>query len=67
MEITTSVIRHLFFTLTIEYVSDIILMIQGHFESQKVNLKVTFAKTCFLSSTIMNKCRPNTPFLRDFE
>ena len=33
--------------LTGEYVSDIILMIQSNFQGQKIDLKVTFAKTCF--------------------
>ena len=30
--------------LTVEYVSGILLMIQGYFQGQKVNLKVTFVQ-----------------------
>ena len=30
--------------MTLEYVSGILFMIQGHFQGQKVNLKVQFAQ-----------------------
>ena len=30
--------------LTVEYVSGILLMIQGYFQGQKINLKVTFVQ-----------------------
>ena len=53
-------IRLLPLSLTREYISDIILMIQGHFQGQKFNLKVKFAKNCVSVNTSRNKS--NTSF-----
>ena len=43
MQIGTRVTRHYYVILTGEYVCSIILMIQCHFQGQKVNLNVKFA------------------------
>ena len=47
MQLRTGVMRHLYVIVTMEYVYCIILMIQGLFQGQKVNLKVKWLKIWF--------------------
>ena len=44
IKLVTSVIPRFCVIFTGELISDIILMIQGHFQGQKVNLKVKITK-----------------------
>ena len=40
MKLGTSVVPHFYVILTGQYISEIILIIQGHLQGQKVNFKV---------------------------
>ena len=55
--------------MTVELISDITLMIQGHlggyFQGQKVNLRVKITKKLILVNTNKNKC--NTSFVCEFD
>ena len=55
--------------VTLELITDIILVIQGHFQShfqgQKFNVKVKIMKKRYLANANMNKC--NRLFLCDFD
>ena len=44
--------RHFYMILTVEYVSGNLLMIQGHFQGQKVSLKIKFVQIQIGTSVI---------------
>ena len=61
----TSVIPQFNVILTGQSISEIILIIQGHLQGQKVNFKVKLAKISFLTSNARNIC--NISFSWDFD
>ena len=52
----TSVIPLFHLILTEKLISGTILIIQGHLQGQKVNLRVKLLKMSFLTKLIRNKC-----------
>ena len=64
MKLETSVIPQLHVVLTVLSIFEVILIIWGHRQGQKVNFKVKWKEISFLLRKARNMC--NTPFSVDF-